>query len=822
MEYDDQLVYDSLTTTHFIAHERIESFMPDNTVRLPDFVIPIGETADSALNKFCFEGLRSKGLHENEEYTSRLEHELSVIADRGFSKYFLTMNEIATITNEVMLTGPGRGSAAGSLVAYALDITQVDPLKYGLQFARFLRADATDYPDIDYDVAEPMELKELLVKKWGNDVVAPISNWNTLQLKSLIKDISKLYDIPFQEVNAVTGKMMFEATTAAKKKHGIKAGVYVPTFEEVKEFSSTLQMFLRKYPQVAVHVDTLYGQVRSCSRHAGGVVIAENLDYHMPLISSKDVRQTPWSEGQNVRHLEPMGFIKFDLLGLSTLRMIEGAIGHVLKRYEGIEEPSFKDVMSYYNKKLHPDVIDFDDQKVYKSVFQAGKWAGVFQFTESGAQNLCKQVKPTNLIDISAITSIFRPGPLSANVDKDFVKTRGNAGMVRYINDVHREVTEETNGFLIFQEQIAMLAHKLGKDLSLDEGNMLRKVLTKKGTGKAAKVKMALHGKFVTGCVEKGMKQAEAERLWQTFEYFSGYGFNKSHAVSYSMISFQCAWLLTYYPECWMAAFLDKEPETRKEKAIGIAKQFGFEIEPLNINTSGRVWEISQDGKRLIQPLTSIKGLGDSAIDQIFVGRPFQNIEEFLFNEDMRYSKLNKKSLDVLVRSGTLNPLMDDRFTGMKHFWSSVAVDRPRKVKNLEENIKLYAPEGDFSEEEKIQSLVDLTGQFPINKVINDEIMEKLDAMAIPPISEYDPDLQVVWLVPRKIVPKKTKNGKDYLIVEATDSNSSNIRIRCWGVDLRGGDNIQVNKPYMIRPQYSMEWGFSTRGRAYKTWKALA
>ena len=821
-EYDDQLVYDSLTTTHFIAHERIESFMPDNTVRLPDFVIPIGETADSALNKFCFEGLRSKGLHENEEYTSRLEHELSVIADRGFSKYFLTMNEIATITNEVMLTGPGRGSAAGSLVAYALDITQVDPLKYGLQFARFLRADATDYPDIDYDVAEPMELKELLVKKWGNDVVAPISNWNTLQLKSLIKDISKLYDIPFQEVNAVTGKMMFEATTAAKKKHGIKAGVYVPTFEEVKEFSSTLQMFLRKYPQVAVHVDTLYGQVRSCSRHAGGVVIAENLDYHMPLISSKDVRQTPWSEGQNVRHLEPMGFIKFDLLGLSTLRMIEGAIGHVLKRYEGIEEPSFKDVMSYYNKKLHPDVIDFDDQKVYKSVFQAGKWAGVFQFTESGAQNLCKQVKPTNLIDISAITSIFRPGPLSANVDKDFVKTRGNAGMVRYINDVHREVTEETNGFLIFQEQIAMLAHKLGKDLSLDEGNMLRKVLTKKGTGKAAKVKMALHGKFVTGCVEKGMKQAEAERLWQTFEYFSGYGFNKSHAVSYSMISFQCAWLLTYYPECWMAAFLDKEPETRKEKAIGIAKQFGFEIEPLNINTSGRVWEISQDGKRLIQPLTSIKGLGDSAIDQIFVGRPFQNIEEFLFNEDMRYSKLNKKSLDVLVRSGTLNPLMDDRFTGMKHFWSSVAVDRPRKVKNLEENIKLYAPEGDFSEEEKIQSLVDLTGQFPINKVINDEIMEKLDAMAIPPISEYDPDLQVVWLVPRKIVPKKTKNGKDYLIVEATDSNSSNIRIRCWGVDLRGGDNIQVNKPYMIRPQYSMEWGFSTRGRAYKTWKALA
>lgn len=441
--------------------------------------------------------------------------------------------------------------------------------------------------------------------------------------------------------------------------------------------------------------------------------------------------------------------------------------------------------------------------------------------TETGAQNLCKQVKPNNIIDISAITSIYRPGPLSANVDKDFVKTRKAPGMVSYINEMHKEVTEETNGFLIFQEQIAMLAHKLGKDLSLDEGNMLRKVLTKKGTGKAAKVKMALHGKFIEGCIEKGMQEKAAQRLWDTFEYFSGYGFNKSHAVCYSMISYQCAWLLNYYPECWMAAFLDKEPETRKEKAIGIAKQFGFKIEPLNINTSGRVWEIAEDGKTLIQPLTSIKGLGDAAIDQVFIGRPFQKIEDFLFNEEMRYSKLNKKALDVLVRSGTLNSLMDERFTGLKHFWSAVAVDRPRKIKNLEENIKTYAPEGDFSEEEKIQSLVDLTGQFPINRVVKPDIMAKLEAMAIPPISEFDPDLQVTWLIPRKVIQKKTKNGKDYLIIEATDSNSSNIKVRCWGVDLRMGDNIRTNKLYMIRPSYSPEWGFSTRGRASKVWKCL-
>ena len=822
VEYDDMLVYNSLTTTHHIAHERIESFMPDNTVRLPDFVIPVGETADSALRKFCFEGLRAKNLHNDTEYTDRLEHELSVISDRGFSKYFLTMNEIDNITKEIMLAGPGRGSAAGSLVAYTLDITQVNPIKYGLQFERFLRKDATDYPDIDYDVSDPMVLKDHLIEKWGSSVVAPISNWNTLQLKSLIKDISKLYGIPFTEVNSVTGKMMTEATRAAKKAHGIKAGVYTPTFEEVKQYSASLQAFLQKYPDVATHVDALYGQVRSCSRHAGGVVIAENLDTHMPLISSKDVRQTPWSEGQNVRHLEPMGFIKFDLLGLSTLRMIEGAISHILRRHHDVENPEFSDILNYYNKNLHPDVVDFDDQKVYENVFHKGSWAGTFQFTETGAQSLCKRIKPNNIIDISATTSTYRPGPLSAGVDKHLVKARRNPGMIKYINDIHREVTEETNGFLIFQEQIAMLAHKLGKNLSLDEGNMLRKVLTKKGTGKAAKVKAALYEKFMTGCLTiHGMKRKHAQRLWDTFEYFSGYGFNKSHAVSYSMISFQCAWLFTYYPAEWMAAFLDKEPETRKEKAISTAKQFGFEIEPLNVNTSGRVWEISEDGKRLIQPLTSIKGLGDAAIDQIFIGRPFQSIEDFLFNEDMRYSKLNKKSLDVLTRSGTLTPLMDDRFTGLKHFWSAVAVDRPRKVKNLEANIATYAPEGDFTEEEKIQSLVDLTGQFPLNRVVKPETMEKLTAMGIPPISEYDRALQVAWLIPRKVVPKKTKNGKDYLIVEATDSNSVNIKIRCWGIDLQMGDTISVNKLYMIRPKHNEDWGFSTRGRTHRTWKLL-
>jgi DNA polymerase-3 subunit alpha len=817
VQYDDDLVRNSIVETFFIAHSRIDRFMPDTTVRLPDFVVPEDISEAQAIRKMCFEGLRRLGKQDDEEYTSRLNIELDVIDDRGFSKYFLTMKAIADRANESMLTGPGRGSAAGSLVAYALNITQVDPLKYGLLFSRFLRSDAKDYPDIDYDVAEPMALKEKLVEEWGDTTVVPISNWNTLQLRSLVKDISKLYEIPFTEVNKVTGKMLSEATPLAKKDHGITAGVYSPTFEEVKKYSKTLQDFLTQYPKVASHIDVLYGQVRSCSRHAGGVVIADNLDRYMPLINSKGVRQTPWSEGQNVRHLEPMGFIKFDILGLSTLRMIEGAITHILKRHKGVEEPTFDDVKEFYDKHLHPDTIDLNNQDVYKNIFHKGMWAGVFQFTEEGAQDFCQRAQPTSIIDLAAITSIYRPGPLSAGVDKSYVKAKENPRDISYIHPIVKEHTKETYGFLIFQEQIAMLAHKLGKDVSLDEGNLLRKVLTKKGTGKGARAKKKIYDKFIAGCEEKGIKTHLATELWQTFEYFSGYGFNKSHAVSYCFLSYQCAWLLNYYPAEWVAAFLDKEPETRKEKAINIAKSIHFEIEGLNINTSGKVWEISEDGKTLIQPLSSCKGIGDAAIEQIIGNRPYQVIEDFIFNEDIVYSKVNKRVIDILIRSGTLDGLIDDRFTGAKHFWSAVAVDRPRNQKKLDENIETYYPEGDFNDEEKIEYLVSLTGVFPMERVITGEVLRKLQELRIPPLGEYDPDLLISWFIPRKIIPKKTKKGKDYWIVECIDDTSTTTRVRCWGVDPKR-DKIHLNHPYMAKLDYSPDWGFSTRavGRTFK------
>ena len=808
VEYDDAIIFDSLTATHWIAHELIEDFMPDATVRLPGFLVPEGACAKETLVGEAVNGLRRVSLQDNKEYVDRLKHELTVINERGFSKYFLTMKAIADTANKHMLSGPGRGSAAGSLVAYVLGITQVDPIKYGLLFSRFLRSDTADYPDIDYDVSDAFGLKEILAAEWGETTVVPISNFNTLQLRSLIKDIGKFYDVPWLEVNTVTSKMVREAMPKAKQDHDIKSGVYVPTFEEVMKYSESLISFLQKYPHIKTHVEALVGQIRSTSRHAGGVVIGEDLDRHMPLICSKGVIQTPWSEGQNVRHLEPLGYIKFDLLGLSTLEMIQSAVGHVLKRHHGIDNPTFANIKDYYDSTLHPDVLDLNDKKVYRNIFQKGKFAGIFQFTNSGAQRLSINSKPNDIIDISAITSIYRPGPLGAGVDKAYIKAKKNKS-ANYLIDAVEEVTKETYGFLIFQEQIALLAHKLGENISLEEGNKLRKLLTKKGTGKGLEEKEVIKEKFVRGCLNKSIPADTAKSLWQNFEYFSGYGFNKSHAVSYSILSYQCAWLFNYYPECWMAAFLDKEPESRKEAAISLAQKFGFEIENININTSTRQWEISDDGRTLIQPFSSIKGLGDKAVDQIMQNRPFEKIEDILFNEEIIHAKLNKKALDVLCRSGALDCIVDDRFNGCKHFWMACIQDKPKNQKKLDENIEIYSPEEDFTPEEKIEYISDLTGMFPFDLVLTQEIRDSIGRNCVPALGNWDKDLGVAWFIPREVIPKKTKNDKPYWILKVIDSTSTMTTIRCWGI--KEYDQIHLNRPYAAKLDHNKDWGFSTR-----------
>jgi DNA polymerase-3 subunit alpha len=823
LTYDDDLVVESITNTALIAFEQIEDFLPDTSVQLPSFIVPNGIDPDDHLKEIAEAALRLylRGTDKTTKrhYRKRLEEELDVIASQKFSEYFLATQAITDFSWNYTFVGPARGSAAGSLLAFLLKITQIDPMKWGLPFERFLTRGSDGFPDIDIDFGDNSLIKDKMVEEWGEDSVAFISNYNTLQLKSLIKDISKREGVDFTEVNVVTQAMMAEATPRAKKKHGIKAGVYTPTFDEVYEFSETLQNFFRKHPQIEEQVFGLIGQPRSIGRHAAGAIIGDYLPSKMPLITSKGIRQTPWAEGQNVRHLEPLGFIKFDILGLETLKTFEDTIERILIK-EGNRSPSFEDVREWYMNNLHPSVLDMNDSVVYEEVFHSGKFAGVFQFTNTGMQRLGQSAKVSSIEEIATVSAIFRPGPLSAGVDKMYVAAKGGAEDVDYDHPIIEQVLGKTYGLIVFQEDIMNLVNVLGDNITMSDANVLRKLLTKKGlSGTKMKKKKDLYDRFVKGCEKKGMSFVQAKNLWEKMEYFSGYGFSKNHAIPYSIISYQCAWLQTYYQDEWIASFLDHEPDKRKEAAINIARSFGYEIKGLDINTSGVRWEVVDD--QLISPLTTIKGLGHAAIEEILLKRPFSSPEDLLFDKGVIARKVNKKSLDALCRAGAMEDLMDDRFFGSKHFWSAVVVDKPKNKKKLGENIKKYKDEGSFSKAEQITNLSTLTGIYPINMVVPIKAYKFFELQGITPLSEYDKELGKGWCIPTSVTTRKTKGGKHYYQVKAIDSNMKEMRINCWGVD-PSRDFIYPHRLYVLEwPQYSDAWGFSTRGGLSRNWKLL-
>ncbi len=821
--YSDDIVMESITNTAVIAFEQIEDFLPDTSVQLPSFMVPSDKSADEALKDVAEEALRvylrGSDKTTKRHYRKRLEEELDVIASQKFSEYFLATKAITDFSWNYTFVGPARGSAAGSLLAFLLNITQIDPMKWGLPFERFLTRGSDGFPDIDIDFGDNSLIKDKMVEEWGEDSVAFISNYNTLQLSSLIKDISKREGIDFTEVNKVTKAMLLEATPKAKKKHGIKAGVYAPTFQEVCDFSETLQQFFHNYPEVKEQVFGLIGQPRSIGRHAAGAIIGDYLPKKMPLITSKGIRQTPWAEGQNVRHLEPLGFIKFDILGLETLKTFEDTIVRILKK-EGVREPTFDQCRQWYMDNLHPSKLDMNDERVYREVFHEGKYAGIFQFMNSGMQRLGTNAKVNSIEEIATVSAIYRPGPLSANVDKMYVNLKNGTEDVDYDHPLIESILGKTFGLIVFQEDIMNLVNQLGDKITMSDANVLRKLLTKKGlSGTKMKKKKDLYERFVKGCEKKGMSFADAKVLWGKMEYFSGYGFSKNHAIPYSIISYQCAWLQTYYQNEWVSAFLDHEPDARKEAAINIARSFGYEVAPLDINTSGTSWEV-HNGK-LVPPLTTIKGLGDAAIDEVIFKRPFSTVEDLLFDKGVVARKVNKKSLDAMCRAGAMQSLMDDRFFGDKHFWSAVVVDKPKNKKKLNENIEKYRTEGDFTKGDRINHLQALTGIYPINMVVPVKAYKFFEMQGIMPISEYDPELGKAWCIPTEVTTRKTKTGKPYYQVTVIDSNMKTQRINCWGVDPKM-DFIYTHRLYVLEwPQYNATWGFSTKGGLSRNWKLL-
>jgi DNA polymerase III subunit alpha len=446
--YDDQVIADSIERSWSIAHDLIGDVQPDTSMKLPSFVIPPGFTAFGALVEFAKEGLRAKCLHKNPKYVERLKHELRVINDMNFSNYFLTMKSIIDIAHAQQLVGAGRGSAAGSLVCYVLGITQIDPLKYGLLFERFISKSRKDMPDIDNDLADRDLLIGGMREKFGTKNIIPISNFNTFQLKSLVKDIGRLYAVPFDEVNAVTGRLDVEVKPHAMQ-DGENKSIFQLKYDDCLKYSKTFKTFIDKYPVVGENIKVLFKQNKATGRHAGGVLVTENAEENMPLIASKGEIQTPWTEGMHYKHLEKYGFVKFDLLGLETLRMIQRTVELILTRHHGIKNPQWPDVKKYYDENLHPEVIRNDDPHVFKSIFHDARFAGIFQFTQKHTQKFITKFHPENVYDLAVATSIYRPGPLAGKVDKLYIEAKNHPENVKYDHPAIEQVLGSTFGYCV-------------------------------------------------------------------------------------------------------------------------------------------------------------------------------------------------------------------------------------------------------------------------------------------------------------------------------------------------------------------------------------
>lgn len=831
--YDPQLVRDAVERTHDIAHEVIGDIHPDRSMKLPTYVIPENKTADQALIEACKEGLIERGLHKDKRYVDRLKYELKIIRDKDFSLYFLTMKEIIRLARQKMLVGPGRGSAAGSLVAYVLRLTDVDPLDYDLMFERFLSPHRQGAPDIDTDVGDRDTLIDLMKGEWGDENIIPISNYNTFKLKSLVKDISRFYGIPFDEVNNAL-KPVENDVKRAVFKQGTDKNLFVLTYEDSIEHSKSFRNFIEKYPQIGEPIQVLFKQNKALGRHAGGCIVSERIGERMPLIKARGELQTPWVEGMNFKHLETLGWIKFDLLGLETLRIVQRTIELILQRHEGIEDPSFDQVKDWFEKNLNPKVLDLDDQRVYKHVYEEGRFAGVFQLAGKGAQRLFQKAKPKSIIDIATLTSIYRPGPLTAKVDKLYIDAKNNPEDVFYGHPLIEEVLGETYGTIIFQEQVMKLCSIVAGFPESETDAVRRNIMKRKASEADETLRKAreIKERFVAGAVKNGVKAQLADELYEKILFFSGYGFNKAHAVSYAIDSYWCAWLLTYYEEEWLCAYLEAMSgnDKKRSKAFNEVRKMGYKIVPIDINYATKGWTILE-GKKFMPSLLSCKGIGEAAIDEIMANRPYKNIEEMLWQEDgkWKHTKFNKRALEALINVKALESLdaigPGRTFESYKHMhevilenWNDIRKstkrDPYRGQNNFKEVLVATTGCGEWSRRESAERLVKHLGSCNAASLIPKKMLDKFEDMNLAPVDAYSRK-NIYWFIVTNTVPKVTKKGKPYLLLSASGESGVSERMFLWGWNKEDIPKYSI----CVAEVDKSDFGFATRQSKIKILK---
>ena len=571
------------------------------------------KNALKTLKEMCDKAIIDKGL-DNEKYKERLKEELQVISDKNFASYFLVVGDMVSWAKEnQIVVGPGRGSAAGSLVCYLMGITEVDPIKFDLLFFRFINPERNDFPDIDTDFMDSRrgEVKDYLKKKFKH--VASISTYTYFKDKGVIRDVARAFLVPLGEVD--------------------KALKGVETFEEY-ESSSTTEEFREKYPEVTKYASMLRGKIRSNGMHAAGVVVAkDDISKYVPIETRKDPNDSVSGRipvvAYDMEQTADLGLIKLDVLGLKTLSVIDDTIKtikHIKK-----ENVNLKD-------------IKLDDKKVFE-MLSNGFTKGVFQAEATPYTNLLMKMGVSTFEDLAASNALVRPGAMNT-VGGSYIRRKKGEEMVTYAHPIMHEFTERTYGVIIYQEQVMQACVYLG-GMSWADADKVRKIIGKK---KDASEFDQYREQFVTGASQH-ITREDAEKLWHDFEAHAGYSFNRSHAIAYSMLSYYTAWLKHYYPLEFMFAILknEKDKDARTDYLLE-AKRLGIKVLLPHINESSL--DFSIQGNSIRFGLSNIKYISDNIGAKIIAQRPFKSYQEFTDKAGAKGSGINSRAVESLNMIG--------------------------------------------------------------------------------------------------------------------------------------------------------------------------
>ncbi len=630
---------DAIKNTLVIS-DKCNLSMDFSKLYLPDYKISDGFTLDSYLRKLCSEGLKNRKKYDKptDEIKNRLEHELKIISDAGYSGYFLIVWDfIKFAKSEHIPVGPGRGSGAGSIVSYLLGITEVDPLKYGLLFERFLNPSRLTMPDLDIDFADDGRDRviDYVRNKYGADRVSHIITFNSMLAKGVIRDVGRVLSVGLDQVNKLAALI--------PKQIGITLSQSLSLVPELKSLYQKDEK-IKKLIDVSLKLE---GLKRQPGVHAAGIVIAKDeITNYVPLAVGKADIVTTQYEG---KLLEKMGLLKMDFLGLRTLAVIRDAVELINKRHK---------------LKLEIENIPLDDKKTFQ-LLSSAKVAGVFQVEKSGMRDLLKKLKPKSISDITALISLYRPGPMGSGMLDQFVARYHGKIKFKYENALMEKILSETYGVIVYQEQVMKIATDL-VGLTLSEADTFRSAMSKKDSEFIEKYREV----FLAGAKKKGLTKTVAEKIFNNIKSFGEYGFNKSHATAYGFLTYRTAYLKANYPLEFFTALLSseightkvsKEEDNKIVEYIKDAEEFAIEIFPPDINRSFSKFTIEEKGIRF--GLVAVKNVGESAVESIIAEREkngnYKSINDFIARID--FHCVNKKVLESLCKAGAFDSILSKR-----------------------------------------------------------------------------------------------------------------------------------------------------------------